>query len=269
MVAGPWLRSPSRAMEGHTTRAGDELRVDLTDPTGNKSVTLHLPFSMVGSKELRLRTRTAETALGHRARQAIKRSVDVVVSVAILLAAAPLMIPLAIAVKATSPGPVFFRHRRIGRDGMDLMVWKFRSMRDDVDADELARFIEADENRVGAPAYKSPNDPRLTSVGKFIRRTGMDELPQLFNVLAGSMSLVGPRPLVEEEMAVLGADEIRHRNSVRPGVTGLWQVFRKMETTFDERMRLDLLYVGCQSVWLDAYLIVMTPLALIRGERSF
>ncbi|MBK5269282.1 MAG: sugar transferase [Acidimicrobiia bacterium] len=248
---------------------GETTELDLTDGLDTGSVRLQLPFAAIGPRTIQLQVRT-DLSPGAEARGVYaKRMLDIIGAAVLLVLALPLMIGVAVAIKATSPGPVFYLHERVGRRGQPFRVWKFRSMRSDVTHADIADVIALDEHRVNSPVYKSPNDPRITRVGRFIRRTGIDELPQLFNVLGSSMSLVGPRPLVDEEVAELSVEEFKRRNSVAPGVTGLWQVFRRSETSFEERMRLDLTYVGCRGLLLDLYLLVMTPLALVRGDRSF
>lgn len=257
---------PQRAVE-HVERT-DRVHLELVEPTGSQTINLSLPFAAIGPRQLSLAIKD-RSPLAEVVARAAKRTLDALTATLILAILSPLMLAVAIAIKIDSPGPVFYRHSRHGRRGDRFMVWKFRSMRTDVPDHVLAAAMSADEHRVESPVYKSPNDPRITPVGRFIRRTGIDELPQLFNVIGGTMSLVGPRPLVDDEVAELSPAQYRYRNSVRPGVTGLWQVFRRFETSFEERIRLDLVYVGCHSVWLDFYLLVMTPFALVKGDRSF
>ncbi len=135
---------------------------------------------------------------------------------------------------------------------------------------ELAELAEVSAmTRTDAPIFKSADDPRVTKVGKLLRRTSLDELPQLINVITGDMSLVGPRPIEPAEAASLGPDESERRHSVRPGLTCLWQVLRKEDTSFAERIALDLLYVTHRSLAMDMALIAVTPFAIIRGDGSF
>ena len=269
MAGGNWASPYARTWAKFATQQGETTEIDLTDSSAIHSVKLQLPFAAIGPRTVELRVRTNITPRAEGLGLFAKRVLDIAAALALLIVSAPFMAVVAVAIKVTSPGSVFYRHERVGRNGQPFLVCKFRSMRGDIPEAELAAFAALDIERSSSPAYKSPNDPRVTPVGKLIRRTGLDELPQLFNVLAGSMSLVGPRPLVDEEIAELSVEAFKHRNSVAPGVTGLWQVFRRSETSFEERMRLDLTYVGCRSFWLDLYLMVMTPLALVKGERSF
>ncbi len=269
MAGGNWASPYARTWARFATQQGETTEIDLAGDSAIHSVRLQLPFAAIGPRTVELRVRTQISPVAERVGLIAKRFVDILGALVILLLTTPVMIPVAMAIKATSPGPVFYRHERVGRRGERFDVWKFRSMRNDMSKDDIADQIAFDEYKTNSPVYKSPNDPRVTSIGKIIRRTGLDELPQLFNVIANTMSLVGPRPLVDEEIAELSVEAFKHRNSVAPGVTGLWQVFRRSETSFEERMRLDLTYVGCRSFWLDLYLMVMTPLALVKGERSF
>lgn len=202
----------------------------------------------------------------------LKRATDIVVSSLLLIALSPLLVIAAAAVRATSRGPALFRHQRTGRNDAAITILKFRTMVDGADRlapqmEELARNGQVDA--VDGPVFKAPDDPRITAVGRVLRRTNVDELPQLFNVLAGDMSLVGPRPLVAKEIAALSPHALELRHRVRPGITGLWQVVRTEETSFDERIELDLLYVGRRSMRLDMTLLALTPWAILRGNRSY
>ena len=200
-----------------------------------------------------------------------KRTVDTAVSLILIVLLLPVLIVSALAVRFTSPGPIFYRQARFGRGGAEFSMVKFRSMVDGADRmvadmNELARTGEIEV--LDELVFKAPDDPRITPVGRFLRRTTLDELPQLINVLAGHMSLVGPRPLVTDEIEALSDRVNEQRLSVRPGVTGVWQVTRSEETTFVERIALDLLYVERRSALLDASLFAMTPIAVVRGARS-
>ncbi|MDX6728874.1 MAG: hypothetical protein QOK49_3679 [Baekduia sp.] len=183
----------------------------------------------------------------------IKRGFDLAVTSVCLLAAAPVLAVLAAAVKLDSRGPVFFRQVRVGRDGHEFHIIKFRSMVTDADAqkDELRSL-----NEVGHGMFKLTTDPRVTRVGRFLRRTSLDELPQLFNVMRGEMSLVGPRPLViDEDVLVLGLD--RSRLHLTPGMTGPWQILRARAPMHD-MLGIDYIYVANWSLWLDCKLLVRT-----------
>ena len=181
----------------------------------------------------------------------LKRMIDVFGAVLSLALLSPVMLAVAIAVRLDTRGPILFRQARIGRDCVEFRIFKFRSMVPD--AAKLGGY----STDVG--------DPRITRVGRFIRRTSLDELPQLLNVLNGDMSLVGPRPDVPAQRATYGADEWRERHRVRPGITGLAQATLRSAATPAERLALDLRYVRESSVWLDAKIVFQTFLQLIRS----
>jgi exopolysaccharide biosynthesis polyprenyl glycosylphosphotransferase len=194
----------------------------------------------------------------------LKRSVDLVVSSAALLVLSPLMLVIAAAVKLTSPGPVFFRQQRTGRDEQPFNVLKFRTMYEDAEArrEEFAHLNEMD-----GPLFKVRDDPRITRVGRFLRRTSLDELPQLINVWKGDMSLVGPRPFVVAEASAIEG-WARKRFETRPGMTGLWQVSGRNELSHLELCRLDYLYVASWSLWWDMQILWRTPATIFRGRGA-
>jgi exopolysaccharide biosynthesis polyprenyl glycosylphosphotransferase len=178
----------------------------------------------------------------------------------------PVLAAVAVAVKLSSPGPVFFRQQRIGRGETTFEVWKFRSMRQDADA-ELQALLRS-QDRADRPLFKVENDPRITGVGRFIRRYSLDELPQLFNVVAGDMSLVGPRPQRAEEVALYD-DEAARRLLAKPGMTGLWQVSGRSDLPWEEAVRLDLYYVENWSFTFDLVLLWRTAFAVLRGAGAY
>ena len=196
---------------------------------------------------------------------AAKRVFDVVVASAALVLLAPVLAAVAVAIKLDSPGPVFFRQRRVGRDDKPFTMLKFRSMYQDADIQqaELEDLNEAD----GA-IFKIRDDPRITPIGHILRRFSIDELPQLWNVLRGEMSLVGPRPLPLRDFELLDSWH-RGRYRVLPGITGLWQVSGRSELDFDDLVRLDFYYVENWSIWLDIEIIARTPLAVLRGRGAY
>jgi exopolysaccharide biosynthesis polyprenyl glycosylphosphotransferase len=201
-----------------------------------------------------------------RGGQVAKDAFDRLGSLALIVLLSPLLAAVACAVKLSSPGPVFFRQERIGRGETTFMVWKFRSMRQDADA-ELQALLHA-QDRAGQPLFKVENDPRITGVGRFIRRYSLDELPQLFNVLAGDMSLVGPRPQRAEEVALYD-DEAARRLLAKPGMTGLWQVSGRSDLPWSEAVRLDLYYVENWSFTFDLVLLWRTAFAVLRGAGAY
>jgi len=202
----------------------------------------------------------------------LKRVSDLLVSTLLFVLLIPVLVAVAIAVRVTSPGPALYRQQRVGRHGSPFTIFKFRTMSDGADQrleemDDLASSGQV--NAVDGPVFKAPDDPRITKVGRILRRTNLDELPQLLNILAGHMSLVGPRPLVDEEIETLDPDQVTVRQAARPGVTCLWQVARTNDMTFDERIDLDLFYAKQRSVSLDVALVLSTPVAILRGARSY
>ncbi|MFC6153344.1 sugar transferase [Nocardioides yefusunii] len=200
-----------------------------------------------------------------RAGGALKAAFDRFSALILLILFSPVLLGVAAAVKISSPGPVFFRQVRIGRDGAEFMIWKFRSMRVGADAD-LRQMLE-ETGTSGSPLFKPKDDPRITAVGRFIRRTSLDEVPQLLNVLNGTMSLVGPRPQVPEEVALYrGTESLRLR--VLPGVTGLWQVSGRSRLTWQEAARLDLYYVENWSMLVDLVILWRTVGVVLRGEGA-
>ena len=184
----------------------------------------------------------------------LKRLMDVLGAGAALILLAPLLLILAVAVKLGSRGPVFFRQRRIGRRGEVFSMLKFRSMVQD--AEEIKKVLR-DQNEVEGGLFKIADDPRITRVGGFLRKTSLDELPQLFNVLGGSMSLVGPRPLVADEDALIEGWE-RRRLAVKPGMTGMWQIFGSSRIPMPEMVKIDYLYGANWSLWLDLKILLRT-----------
>ncbi len=201
--------------------------------------------------------------------RALKRALDLALASVLGLALAPLFLILAAWIKLDSPGPVFFGHRRLGLGGRPFVAWKFRTMVQDAEAvlaDYLAR--NPDARAEWAARQKLRNDPRVTRAGRILRKFSLDELPQLWNVLKGEMSLVGPRPIVEEEVPRYG-EAVRLYFRVRPGMTGLWQVSGRNDTTYAERVELDAYYVRNWSVWLDLYLLARTAWVVLTRKGAY
>jgi exopolysaccharide biosynthesis polyprenyl glycosylphosphotransferase len=197
--------------------------------------------------------------------QAIKRGVDVVVASALLLLLLPVLLCVAITVKLSSPGPVLFLQDRIGLNKRRFKIWKFRTMAPDAEK-QIASLASRNEAR--GPVFKMKNDPRVTRVGRWLRRTSLDELPQLFNVLCGDMSLVGPRPLPVRDYEGFSEDWQRRRFSIKPGITCLWQVNGRSGISFDQWMLLDLQYLDEWSLWLDFKILAKTVPAVLRGAGA-
>jgi lipopolysaccharide/colanic/teichoic acid biosynthesis glycosyltransferase len=194
-----------------------------------------------------------------------KRALDVVLGSLALVLALPFIAAAAVLVKVDSPGPVFHRAVRVGRGGRKFTFLKLRSMQRD--AEEL-RGLLLHLNEAQGPAFKLTNDPRVTRVGRILRKTSLDELPQLFHVVLGDMSLVGPRPPFPEEVERYEPWMLR-RLAVRPGLTCLWQIRGRSDLSFDEWMRLDLEYVDRYSLELDAAILVLTIPAVLSGRGAY
>jgi len=192
----------------------------------------------------------------------VKRTLDIVVSFALLVLLAPVLIVTAIAITMTSNGPVFFLQDRIGLNKRRFKMYKFRTMIPD--AEKVMHLLES-RNEAQGPVFKMKDDPRITPIGKFLRRSSIDELPQLLNVLRGDMSLVGPRPLPVRDYDGFREDWQRRRFSVQPGITCLWQVNGRSGITFDQWMLLDLQYMDEWSLWLDLKILAKTVPAVLRG----
>jgi exopolysaccharide biosynthesis polyprenyl glycosylphosphotransferase len=194
-----------------------------------------------------------------------KRLFDTAVSAGLIVLASPLLAVVAVLVKLDSPGPVLFRQERVGFQGIPFKMLKFRSMVIDAEA-RLAEHV--DQNEGNGLLFKIKNDPRITRIGAFLRRYSLDELPQLFNVLSGSMSLVGPRPPLPSEVEAYERD-VRRRLLVKPGVTGLWQVSGRSNLSWQDSVRLDLYYVENWSLAGDLIILLRTARAVISGHGAY
>jgi exopolysaccharide biosynthesis polyprenyl glycosylphosphotransferase len=195
----------------------------------------------------------------------LKRVLDFTVAFVVLLLLSPVLVVIAALIALTSSGPVLFVQRRVGLHKREFAVYKFRTMV--VDAEKKMREVEH-LNEVSGPVFKISNDPRITPLGKFLRKTSIDELPQLINVLKGDMSLVGPRPLPVRDYEGFSKDWQRRRFSVRPGITCLWQVSGRSSIPFEQWMELDLQYIDKWSLWLDLRILVRTIPAVMKGEGA-
>jgi exopolysaccharide biosynthesis polyprenyl glycosylphosphotransferase len=198
-------------------------------------------------------------------RRIIKEAFDRVAALAGLIIAAPVLALLALIIRLDDGGPALFRQTRVGKDGSNFSVCKFRTMVLDA---ESRKAELAEHNQQQGPLFKIKNDPRITRAGLWLRRWSLDELPQLLNVLAGEMSLVGPRPALPQEAAMYG-DHVRRRLAVKPGMTGLWQVNGRADLPWDESVRLDLRYVENWSFMLDLQILWKTGKAVIRGSGAY
>jgi exopolysaccharide biosynthesis polyprenyl glycosylphosphotransferase len=213
-----------------------------------------------------------------RADRALKRAMDILGSLFALIVLSPLLLAIALAIKLTSSGPVLFQQERVGRYGSLFTFLKFRSMYlandETIHKEYVTRFIsgEADGDEAAGDqraVFKLKNDPRVTGIGRLLRRTSLDELPQFVNVLRGEMSLVGPRPPIPYEFECYETWHKRRLLAVKPGITGLWQVGGRSTVKFDEMVRLDLKYSDTWSVWLDLKILLRTPAAVLSGDGAY
>ena len=227
-------------------------------------------MSRVGPTELDRGTRHRGTPEpGAEARAADRPALDVAGALIGLALALPLGALIALLVRLDSRGPVLYRQRRVGRDGALFELLKFRTMH--VDADDLVtRRLERDPDATLAwnEFQKLHDDPRVTRVGRILRRWSLDELPQLLNVLRGEMSLVGPRPILPEQRSLYGPD-LRAYARTRPGLTGLWQVSGRNRLSFEERVELDREYLARRSAWLDVTILLRTLVVVLRGDGAY
>ncbi len=216
-------------------------------------------------------------SLRRRASLAVKRIIDIAGALVLAVITSPIMLVTALAVKFGSPGPIIFRQSRIGMGGQTFMFYKFRSMRTDsndrVHRDYVEKLIAGQNEDINQgssdkPVYKMRSDPRITAVGRFIRKTSIDELPQLWNVLKGEMSLVGPRPPVPYEAAKYQSWHMRRLREMRPGLTGLWQVEGRSRTTFDDMVRLDLRYIRTWTLGMDIRILFKTVFVVLNWNGA-
>jgi lipopolysaccharide/colanic/teichoic acid biosynthesis glycosyltransferase len=217
----------------------------------------------------------------HHARRfsrALKRMMDIVGSVLALVVCSPVVLAIALAIKLTSKGPIFFRQLRVGQHGVPFTFLKFRSMHagndPNIHRDYVLKLIAGKaepetSNGNGQGVYKLTKDSRITSVGSFLRKTSLDELPQFFNVLVGDMSLVGPRPPIPYEVEAYDFWHRRRLLEAKPGITGLWQVNGRSRVKFDEMVRLDLRYAKHWSPWMDMKILARTPWAVLLGDDAY
>ena len=258
VVAGSYLSGEAlRRMSWALARAGAQLMVapDLVEVTGPR---LNLRPT-AGLVLLEVQTGAPPS------RMLAKAALDRGLGTCLLLAAAPVIAGAALAVRLTSPGPAFYRQTRVGVDGRTFTLWKLRSMYLDADARREAYLALTDRD---GPMFKMRRDPRVTPVGRVLRRYSIDELPQLWNVVKGDMSLVGPRPPLESEVATY-ADHVHRRLHVRPGLTGLWQVSGRADLSWEESVRLDLRYVDNWSLAMDLLILWKTFRAVITGSGAY
>jgi exopolysaccharide biosynthesis polyprenyl glycosylphosphotransferase len=195
----------------------------------------------------------------------LKRTLDLLFSMVLLLFSSPVFLFVAALVRLTSPGPIFFRQTRVGLNKRQFSIYKFRTMV--ANAEHLQEQLLA-MNEMTGPVFKIKNDPRVTPLGRILRKTSIDELPQLFNVLKGDMSLVGPRAMSLRDYQLFDKDWQRRRFSVKPGITCLWQIRGRNSVPFEEWMELDMQYIDKWSLWLDLKILARTVPAVLRGTGA-
>ena len=196
----------------------------------------------------------------------VKRVFDIVVAAILLVLLFPVFLTVGIAIRLEDPGPILFKQKRVGRWGTLFTMWKFRSMY--TDAEERKTEIMAQNEMEGGVTFKMKDDPRVTKVGRIIRKTSIDELPQLWNVVKGDMSLVGPRPPVPQEVDEYSLSD-RRRLEVIPGITCIWQVSGRSDIPFDQQVELDVQYIQSQSFWTDIKILLKTVPALLFGTGAY
>jgi Undecaprenyl-phosphate galactose phosphotransferase WbaP len=199
----------------------------------------------------------------------IKRFIDLSIVIVGGILILPALLLFALLIKISSPGPVLYGHTRLGRNGKHFKAYKFRSMV--VDAEEQLELMLESNPKIREEwekNHKLKNDPRVTKIGRFLRRTSFDEFPQLYNILKGEMSLVGPRPVVDKEVEKYG-ENYNRIFSVKPGLTGLWQVSGRSDTDYGERVAFDTYYLQSWSVWLDLWILYKTVGVVIRGKGAY
>ncbi|MCR5671535.1 MAG: sugar transferase [Butyrivibrio sp.] len=210
---------------------------------------------------------TFHTIIMNTSERVMKRLFDLVFSLFMIILTSPIMLITAIAIKIDSPGPVLFKQVRVGKNGRHFKIWKFRSMH--VNAERMRAYLEEKNEVKDGMMFKIKDDPRVTRVGRFIRRTSIDELPQFFNVLAGSMAVVGTRPPTIDEVEKYTAKQWR-RISIKPGITGMWQTHgRSSITNFDDVVELDIKYIDEWSIWLDAKILARTVAEVLKRKNSY
>jgi Undecaprenyl-phosphate galactose phosphotransferase WbaP len=199
----------------------------------------------------------------------IKRFTDLALVILGGLVLLPFLLLIALLVKLSSPGPVLFGHTRLGMNGRHFKAYKFRSMVADAES-RLQALLDSDPEikKEWEESHKIKNDPRITGIGRFLRRTSLDEIPQILNVLKGEMSLVGPRPIVDDEVVHYG-DNYEQIFSIKPGLSGLWQVSGRSDTDYTERIAYDTYYLQSWSVWLDIWVLLKTVVVVLKGKGAY
>lgn len=195
----------------------------------------------------------------------IKRFLDIFISVIGLIVLLPIFLILGIIIRIDSPGPILFAHRRIGKNGKEIKILKFRTMYRD--AEEMIKNFNEEQMKEYKENYKLKEDPRITKIGNILRKTSLDELPQILNIIKGDLSIVGPRPVVESELEKYGKNKDKFL-SVTPGLTGYWQANGRSTTTYEQRMNMELYYVENRSLWMDIKIFFKTFISVVKKEGA-
>ena len=258
------VATPARSCYDMTQRA-----IALAEASGVRVVCLNDLYSLIHDKKLRQRAAIFIELVprdeAHLFAEAVKRALDAAIAAACLAFLSPLFVGIALAIKLSSPGPVFFLQERYGWRRRLFKMWKFRSMVRDAPA--LMAALET-QNEAAGPIFKITDDPRVTRVGRWLRRTSLDELPQLWNVLLGDMSLVGPRPMTVRDVSLFSEAQLMRRFSVRPGMTGSWQVAARGSFSFDQWIALDFAYIDDWSLGLDLKILAQTLPAVLKRSGA-
>ena len=213
-----------------------------------------------------LRTQSdVKTKISKKVYIKIKRVIDVILASVALILLSPLFAIIAIAIKIDSKGPVFLAHKRIGKNGKIIKLYKFRSMV--INAEELIKSFTPEQMKEYKENYKLTNDPRITKVGKFLRKTSLDELPQLINIINGDLSIIGPRPVIADELEKYGTNKDKFL-SVTPGLTGYWAANGRSNTTYEQRMEMELYYIDNLSLKMDIKVFFKTILSVVKKEGA-
>lgn len=215
-----------------------------------------------------LYTRTKDKVSNDKAYIKIKRLIDFILSLCAIIVLSPIFLAIAILIKKEDKGPVFYKHMRIGKNGKPLPVFKFRSMTTKYKTfDEFYETLTEDQKQEWNENFKLTNDPRVTKIGKFLRKTSLDELPQIINILKGEMSIIGPRPIIGDELSKYG-DRKDEFLSVLPGLTGYWAANGRSDTSYEERMEMELYYVNNISFSLDLKIFFKTIISVLKKEGA-
>ena len=217
-----------------------------------------------GTKEL-MKIEINNLEIRKKIYKVLKRIADIIGGIIGLILLSPVFLILAICIKIDSKGPVIFAHKRIGKKGKEFNMYKFRSMYEN--AEEMIENFNEEQKREWQENFKLENDPRITKVGKFLRKTSLDELPQIVNIIKGDLSIIGPRPVIGEELEKYGKNKEKFL-SITPGLTGYWQANGRSNTTYEERMQMELYYIDNQSLRLDIKVFFKTIVSVIKKEGA-